>query len=70
MIDTKHIHISDYDYELPDNRIAKFPVAKRDHSKLLIYNKGKVTEDVFYNLPDYLPSKALMIWAATFSAPV
>ena len=52
MIDTKHIHISDYDYELPDNRIAKFPVAKRDHSKLLIYNKGKVTEDDFYNLPD------------------
>ena len=65
MIDTKHIHISDYDYELPDNRIAKFPVAKRDHSKLLIYNKGKVTEDVFYNLPDYLPSKALMIFNNT-----
>lgn len=60
-VDTKDIHISDYSYELPDERIAKFPMAERDHSKLLIYNKGVVGEDVFYNLPQYLPKRALMV---------
>ena len=52
---TKEIHISDYTYDLPDERIAKFPMAERDHSKLLLYRKGEVGEDVFYNLPQYLP---------------
>ena len=55
MPDPRHIHISDYQYDLPDERIAKFPVARRDQSKLLIYNKGVVGEDVFFHLPDYLP---------------
>lgn len=64
-MDTKEIHISDYNYELEDDRIAKFPMAERDHSKLLIYNKGVVGEDVFYNLPQYLPSKALMVFNNT-----
>lgn len=64
-MDTKHIHISDYNYELADERIAKFPLARRDHSKLLIYNKGKVSEDIFYNLPDYLPQGALMVYNNT-----
>ena len=60
-MDTKDIHISDYNYELPDERIAKFPMTERDHSKLLIYNKGVVDEDVFYNLPKHLPKGALMV---------
>ena len=60
-IETKDIHISDYNYELADERIAKFPLAERDHSKLLVYNKGVVGEDVFYNLPKYLPEGALMV---------
>lgn len=64
-MDTKHIHISDYNYPLPDDRIAKFPLAQRDHSKLLIYNKGAVSEDVFYNLPAYLPQHALMVFNNT-----
>ncbi|MBQ3767947.1 MAG: S-adenosylmethionine:tRNA ribosyltransferase-isomerase [Prevotella sp.] len=58
---TKEIHISDYTYDLPDERIAKFPMAERDHSKLLLYRKGEVGEDVFYNLPQYLPEGALMV---------
>ena len=58
---TKEITISDYSYELADERIAKFPIAERDHSKLLIYNKGVVGEDVFYHLPQYLPKGALMV---------
>jgi S-adenosylmethionine:tRNA ribosyltransferase-isomerase len=60
-MDTKEIHICDYSYELTDERIAKFPVAERDHSKLLLYNKGEVGEDVFYHLPSYLPKGALMV---------
>jgi len=60
-MDTKHIRIEDYNYDLPDERIAKFPIAQRDHSKLLIYNKGVVSEDRFFNLPQYLPKGALMV---------
>lgn len=65
MIDPKKIQISDYNYPLPDERIAKFPIAKRDHSKLLVYRKGEVVEDVFYNLPDYLPEGVLMVFNNT-----
>ena len=65
MTDPRHIHISDYQYDLPDERIAKFPMARRDQSKLLIYNKGEVGEDVFYHLPDYLPKGALMVFNNT-----
>ena len=60
-METKEIHISDYSYELADERIAKFPMAERDHSKLLVYDHGRVGEDVFYNLPSHLPSGALMV---------
>ena len=62
---SKNIRISDYNYPLPDERIAKFPMAQRDHSKLLIYQKGEVGEDVFYNLPNYLPEGALMVFNNT-----
>ena len=54
MIDTKHIRISDYNYPLPDERIAKFPMTQRDHSKLLVYRQGRVEEDIFYQLPEDL----------------
>ena len=65
MINPKHIHISDYQYPLPDERIAKFPIAQRDHSKLLVYRHGEVGEDVFYHLPDYLPKGSLMVFNNT-----
>lgn len=64
-MDTRHIHISDYNYPLPDERIAKFPIAERDHSKLLVYRHGEVGEDVFYNLPRHLPAGALMVFNNT-----
>ena len=64
-MNTKDIHISNYNYELPDKRIAKFPKEERDHSKLLIYNKGQVGEDVFFHLPEYLPQGALMVFNNT-----
>lgn len=59
------INISDYNYTLPDERIAKYPVEKRDHSKLLVYNHGDISEDLFYHLPDYLPAGALMVYNNT-----
>ncbi len=63
--DPRHIRISDYNYPLPDERIAKFPIAQRDHSKLLVYRQGEVSEDVFYNLPEYLPKGAMMVFNNT-----
>lgn len=65
MEDTKHIQIKDYNYTLPDDRIAKYPVAPRDHSKLLLYRDGRVSEDSFYNLPSYLKPGALMVFNNT-----
>lgn len=64
-MDTKHIRIKDYNYELPEARIAKFPVPGRDRSKLLIYNKGVISEDVFFNIKNYLPEGSLMIFNNT-----
>lgn len=65
MEDTKHIQIKDYNYTLPEDRIAKYPVAPRDHSKLLLYRDGRVSEDSFYNLPTYLKPGALMVFNNT-----
>ncbi len=64
-MDTKHIQISDYNYLLPDERIAKYPLAERDHSKLLVYQHDEVGEDQFFNLPKYLPKGALMVFNNT-----
>lgn len=61
----KHLQIKDFNYPLPDERIAKFPLAQRDSSKLLIYDRGAVKEDQFFNLPAYLPSGALMVFNNT-----
>lgn len=61
----KHIRISEYNYPLPDERIAKFPLPVRDQSKLLVYRHGKVTQDVFTSLPQYLPAGSLMIFNNT-----
>lgn len=61
MTEPRHIRIADYAYELPDERIAKYPLAERDQSKLLIYDHGDVSEDTFVNLPNHLPAGALMV---------
>lgn len=65
MQDPKHIHIADYNYDLPDERIAKYPKAVRDESKLLLYCGGQISEDVFYNLPNYLPKGELLVFNNT-----
>ena len=65
MQDPRHIHISDYNYCLPEERIAKFPLPRRDSSKLLVYRHGEVTHDVFTSLPKYLPPQELIIFNNT-----
>lgn len=65
MKNIQEIAIAEYDYPLPDERIAKYPLAQRDSSKLLLYNKGVVSEDVFSNLPKYIPQNALMVFNNT-----
>lgn len=65
MEDTKHIKINEYNYPLPEERIAKFPLPERDQSKLLVYRQGKVSEDVFTSLPNYLEPGELMIFNNT-----
>lgn len=62
---TQQIRIEDYDYPLPDERIAKFPLAKRDESKLLLYKDGQVSESVFKHIADYLPAGSLMVYNNT-----
>ena len=61
----KPIYIADYNYPLPDERIAKYPLAERDHSKLLVYRDGQVSEDRFYNVGDYIAPGALLIYNNT-----
>ncbi len=61
----QEIAIAEYDYPLPDERIAKYPLAERDASKLLLYNKGEVCEDIFSNLPKYIPQGAVMVFNNT-----
>lgn len=63
--DPKHIHISEFNYPLSDERIAKFPLPVRDQSKLLLYRQGEVSEDIFTSLPEYLPAGSLMIFNNT-----
>lgn len=61
----KDIRICDFQYDLPEERIAKFPLPQRDHSKLLLYRHGEVSEDRFYHLPDYIPAGSLMVFNNT-----
>lgn len=61
MYNPKHIRIADFTYPLPDERIAKYPMAERDSSKLLVYHKGAVSEDFFRHIADYLSEGDLLV---------
>jgi len=63
--DIQHIRIEEYNYPLPDERIAKFPLEKRDESKLLIYKDGNIEKDRFKNIRNYLPPNSLLIFNNT-----
>ena len=63
------IKIEDYNYDLPDERIAKYPLPERDASKLLTYKDGLVDEHIFRDIPDLLPADSLMIFNDTKVVP-
>ena len=66
MINPRQLKIKDFDYPLPDERIAKYPLTERDQSKLLTRKTdGTIGEDLFINLPNYLPAGALMVFNNT-----
>lgn len=64
-IDSSPLLIDDYNYGLPDERIAKYPLAERDQSKLLVYRQGKISEDVFIHAADYLSENTLLVYNNT-----
>ena len=58
----KEISIKDFTYTLPNERIAVFPLAERDASKLLVYKNGKITTDSYKNITNHLPEKCLLVF--------
>jgi S-adenosylmethionine:tRNA ribosyltransferase-isomerase len=65
----KMINLSDYNYSLPDERIAKFPLPKRDESKLLVYRQGEVSHRVFKEIHTLLPADTLLVFNNTKVIP-
>ena len=63
------IDLKNYQYELPEERIAKFPLEKRDHSQLLVYQKGETQHQHFYDLANHLPQKCSLIFNNTKVIP-
>jgi S-adenosylmethionine:tRNA ribosyltransferase-isomerase len=60
--EVQNIYIEDFNYELPDDRIAKFPLKERDKSKLLIWKDGRISESVFRDLAGFIPEGALLVF--------
>ena len=63
------VRIEDYNYPLPEERIAKYPLPERDSSKLLVYRDGLVSEGIFRDLPALLPDDAVMVFNDTKVVP-
>lgn len=63
--DVQNINIAEYDYPLPDERIAKYPLAERDASKLLVLKDNEIREDCFRNIGEYLPEKSVLVFNET-----
>ena len=61
----RHIDINDFNYELPDQRIAKFPLEERSSSKLLVYDNGVIAQSHFRNVAEYLPKGAMLVFNNT-----
>jgi S-adenosylmethionine:tRNA ribosyltransferase-isomerase len=65
MTDPRTLSIKDFTYSLPEDRIAKYPLDERDASKLLIYKEGNISEDIYRNFADHIPSNSLLVFNDT-----
>jgi len=63
--DPREIKIEDYSYDLPDEKIARYPLSDRDSSKLLVYNSGKIKQDIFRNISKYLKADHILVFNQT-----
>ena len=61
----RHIDINDFDYPLPDDRIAKFPLAERSDSQLLIYRNGEIAKSHFRSLAEHLHAGSMLVFNNT-----
>lgn len=65
MINPRDIRIEEYNYPLPDERIARHPLAVRDACKLLVYKDGEISDHIFRELPTLLPDNAMLVYNNT-----
>jgi S-adenosylmethionine:tRNA ribosyltransferase-isomerase len=65
MKNPQEIRIEEYDYPLPDERIAKHPLTERDHCKLLTYNAGSISDHIFSEIPQLLPANSMLVYNNT-----
>jgi S-adenosylmethionine:tRNA ribosyltransferase-isomerase len=64
-MDPKNLSIADFTYSLPENKIADYPLAERDASKLLVYKEGNITEDIYKNITSHIPENSLLVFNDT-----
>ena len=61
MINPKDIEIANYTYDLPNERIAKYPMARRDESKLLVYKNGRISDSSFKRIQEFIPENSIIV---------
>ncbi|MDE3185382.1 MAG: S-adenosylmethionine:tRNA ribosyltransferase-isomerase [Bacteroidota bacterium] len=61
----KNLSINDFNYDLPEEKIAVYPLPERDQSKLLIYQNGNISEDIYRNIADHLPENSFLVFNDT-----
>ncbi|HEX9957635.1 MAG TPA: S-adenosylmethionine:tRNA ribosyltransferase-isomerase, partial [Fibrella sp.] len=63
------LRLDQFQYDLPDERIARFPLPQRDQSKLLVYKEGQISHHQFFELPDLLPANSFLVFNNTKVIP-
>src|SRR6188768_3539891 len=61
----REISIADYTYQLPERQIARFPLEERDASRLLLWDRGEITEDLYNNISNHLPPETTLVFNNT-----
>ena len=61
----KNIKITGFTYDLPEERIARYPLQNRDESKILVWKNGKISHSTFKNIPQFLPENSLLVFNNT-----